>query len=334
VRATIQDVARESGVSVATVSRALRGMDHVAETTRLRVLDVAQRLGYVPHFGAAVLAGGATRTVGLLAPYFDIWYTSQIVAGVEAVLSAAGHDLIIFAADTAENRSRFLSRIDSLRTRLDGLLVVDFFPDTSELRRLIDSGLKLVALGESLEGVASITIDNVDAAYRATRHLVEIGHRKIAIAGAQQVSLDASLVLADRIYGYRAALEDAGLKERPEYSLDGMLSVNGGRNAIDELVELTEPPTAVFFLSDEMAIGGLAQARRRAVHVPLELSVVGFDDHDLADAFGLTTMRQRVRDLGSTAAHRMLALSTAEPGGATELMPVEVVVRDTTAPPR
>ena len=333
MRATIQDVAEEAGVSVATVSRALRGMDHVADGTRQRVAAVAARLGYVPHFGAAVLAGGATRTMGLVAPYFNIWYTSQILAGVEEVLSAAGHDLVIYAADTHTNRERFIRRAPSLRTRIDGLLVVDFFPDAGQLRRLVASGLSLVALGEHLDGVASISIDNFDAARRATRHLLEIGHRNIAIAGAQQVSLDPAPVLAARIDGYRAALTDFGIKPRPEYSLPGMLTVDGGREAVDELMNQSERPTAVFFLSDEMAMGGLAQARGHGVDVPTELSVVGFDDHDLAGAYGLTTMRQRVRELGTIAAQRMLAMSESDGDTAAELMPVDLVVRDSTAPP-
>jgi DNA-binding LacI/PurR family transcriptional regulator len=270
----------------------------------------------------------------LVAPYFNIWYTSQILAGVEEVLSAAGHDLVIYAADTHVNRERFLERAPSLYTRLDGLLVVDFFPNADQLRRLVASGLNLVALGEHLDGVASISIDNFDAAYRATRHLLEIGHTKIAIAGAHQVSLDPSPVLAARIDGHRAALSDFGIKPRPEYSLPGMLTVDGGREAVDDLTAQLDRPSAIFFMSDEMAMGGLAQARQHGLHVPTELSIVGFDDHDLASAYGLTTMRQRVRELGTIAAQRMLALPEADGEAAAESMPVELVVRDSTRPPQ
>jgi len=334
MRATIEDVAREAEVSVATVSRALRGMDHVAESTRRRVVETAQRLGYAPHFGASVLAGGVTRTIGLVAPYFNIWYTSQILAGVEEVLSAAGHDLVIFAADTPVNRDRFLARAHSLRTRIDGLLLVDFFPDIDQLQRLIESGHNLVALGEDLDRIPSLSIDNCDAAYRATRHLIELGHTAIGIAGGHQVSLDPSPVLAARIDGYQGALADAGLEEPGDYRLGGMLTVAGGRQAIDELAVQSAPPTAVFFMSDEMAMGALAQARRLGIEVPGDLSIIGFDDHDLAEATGLSTMRQPVRQLGSLAAEKMLSFPDHEAGGIHELMPVELVVRDTSAPPR
>ncbi len=334
MRSTIEDVAREAGVSVATVSRALRGMDHVAASTRERVVTTAQRLGYSPHFGASLLAGGATRTIGLVAPYYDIWYTSQVLAGVEEVLSAAGHDLVIYAANTPANREQFLLRAHSLQTRIDGLLLVDFFPDVTQLEQLVDSGLNLVAIGEDAARVPSISIDNFDAAFRATRHLIEIGHTRIGIAGGQQVSLDTSPVLAARIDGYQAALADAGLKEVADYRLTGMLTVSGGRQALDEWADQLDPPTAVFFMSDEMAMGGLAQARRLGIDVPGRLSIIGFDDHDLAEATGLSTMRQRVRQLGSLAAERMLSLPDHDSGRVHELMPVELVVRDSTAPPR
>ncbi len=333
MRATIQDVAREAGVSVATVSRAMRGMTHVAEDTRRRVLETAQRLGYAPHFGASSLAGGTTGMIGLVAPYFHIWYASQVLTGVEHVLSASSRDLVIFAGDTPENRARFLDRLPSLVTRIDGLILVDFFPNEDELRALRESGLALVAVGEELPGVASISIDNFEGAYRATNHLIDMGHTNIALGGGRQLSLDASPVLALRIDGYRAALEDAGLKPRVEYDLGGLLSSTGGRAAIDELLDLAEPPTAIFFLSDEMAMGGLAQARRRGLHVPSELSVVGFDDHNMAEAAGLTTIRQRVRELGVLAAQRMVAFADQDREGSHELVPVELVVRHTTSGP-
>lgn len=333
MRATIQDVAREAGVSVATVSRAMRGMTHVADETRRRVLETAARLGYAPHFGASALAGGTTGMIGLVAPYFHIWYTSQILTGVEQVLSEANRDLVIFAGNTPENRARFVDRVPSLETRIDGLILVDFFPNEQELEVLRSSALALVAVGEELPGLATIAIDNFEAAHRATSHLIDMGHTRIAVAGGRQLSLDASPVLAARIDGHRAALEDAGIKLREDYNLGGMLSPTGGRAAVDELIDLVEPPTAVFFLSDEMAMGGLAQARRRGLHVPSELSVIGFDDHDQAEAAGLTTIRQQVRQLGVVAAQRMLAFSDVDRDGSHELMPVELVVRHTTASP-
>lgn len=332
MRATIEDVAKEAGVSVATVSRAIRGMAHVAPATRLRVTEAASRLGWAPHFAASRLASGQTHTIGLVAPYFDIWYTSQIVAGVEGVLSAAGLDLVIYSVDTPGNRERFLERTHSLHSRIDGLLLVDFFPNSSQVAKLEESGVRLIALGEHLGGIPSIALDNFAGAYDAAQHLIDLGHEDIGVVGTEQMSVDASPVLAARIDGFNAALESAGLKSRREYSLPGMLSVGEGPRAIVAMLELDDPPSALFFLSDETAIGAMGEARRRGISVPGDLSIIGFDDHDMSEAMGLSTMRQPVRHIGALAAERILEASTTTP--LQETIPIELVVRHSTDRPR
>ncbi len=325
MRSTIEDVAREAGVSVATVSRAMRGMAHVAPATRDRVIEAAARLGWAPHFAASRLASGQTHTIGLVAPYFDIWYTSQILAGVESVLSAAGLDLVIYSVDTPGNRQKFLDRVPSLQTRIDGLVLVDFFPDPIQVAQLEESKVRLVALGEHLDHHPSIAIDNYEAGRKATRHLIDLGHTKIGIVGTEQMSVDASPVLAARIDGFKAALASAGIEHRREYSLPGMLSVNDGPRSIVALRDLDDPPTGLFYLSDETAIGAMGEARRQGISIPQDLSIVGFDDHDIAEAMRLTTMCQPVRYLGSLGAERMLEASVVGP--LHETVPVELVAR-------
>jgi LacI family transcriptional regulator, repressor for deo operon, udp, cdd, tsx, nupC, and nupG len=325
-------VAREAGVSVATVSRAMRGMAHVAPATRDKVVEAASRLGWAPHFAASRLASGQTHTIGLVAPYFDIWYTSQIVAGVESILSAGGLDLVIYSVDTPANRQRFLDRAHSLQTRIDGLVLVDFFPDATQIAKLEESRVRLLALGEHLDNHSSMAIDNFDAGRRAAQHLIGLSHKKIGIVGAEQMSVDASPVLAARIDGFHAALTNAGINHRREYSLPGMLSVTDGPRSIRALLELEDPPTALFYLSDETAIGAMGEARRRGLSIPGDLSIIGFDDHDLSDTMQLTTMRQPVRHLGALAAERMLEASVI--GKLHETIPVELVLRESTGQPR
>ncbi|VAW04360.1 hypothetical protein MNBD_ACTINO02-2339 [hydrothermal vent metagenome] len=325
-------MAREAQVSVATVSRAMRGMAHVAPATRDKVIEAASRLGWAPHFAASRLASGQTHTIGLVAPYFDIWYTSQIVAGVESVLSAAGLDLVIYSVDTPGNRQKFLDRAHSLQTRIDGLVLVDFFPDPAQVSQLEESKVRLMALGEHLDGHSSIAIDNFDAGRRATQHLIDLGHTKIGIVGAEQMSVDASPVLAARIDGFNAALTAAGIEQRREYSLPGMLSVADGPRSIVAITNLDEPPTALFYMSDETAIGAMGEARRHGISIPEDLSIVGFDDHDLSETMRLTTMRQPVRHLGALAAERMLEASVVGP--LHETVPVDLVLRGSTLRPR
>ncbi len=307
-------------------------MAHVKPATRDKVIEAASRLGWAPHFAASRLASGQTHTIGLVAPYFDIWYTSQIVAGVESVLSAADLDLVIYSVDTPSNRQRFLDRAHSLQTRIDGLVLVDFFPDPAQVIRLEESKVRLMALGEHLDGHSSIAIDNFDAGRRATQHLIDVGHTRIGIVGAEQMSVDASPVLAARIDGFNAALAASGIEHRREYSLPGMLSVTDGPRSIAAIQELENPPTALFFLSDETAIGAMGEARRRGLSIPQDLSIVGFDDHDLSETMQLTTMRQPVRRLGVLAAERMLEASVV--GRLHETVPVELILRGSTGRPR
>lgn len=339
-RATIEDVARRADVSVATVSRALRGMPNVAPETRSRVVEAAESLGYVPHAAAASLASGRSRAIGLVAPFFAIWYTSQVIAGVESVLSVFGYDLIVYAADTSENRAAFMERLGRRGARVDGLVLVDFFPDEDARQALATADLPIVSLGEHIEGVASLTVDNASAAHRAVRHLVDLGHVRIAIAGSKQVSPHGSPVLGERRRGYRRALREAGLEATGELELPGALFIAGGREAMDAIGEMDEPPTAVFCLSDEVALGLMGRASEIGVDVPGDLSVVGFDDHDLSPAFGLTTVRQPVSQLGGRIARYLLGnLGEAgighEPGihGHVEV-PVELIVRRSTSQPR
>ncbi len=333
-RATIQDVAHQSGVSVATVSRALRGKENVADETRARVIAVADRLGYQPHTAASWLASGKTMTVGVAAPYFDVWYTGRVLAGVEQVLSDAGYDLTVYAADTPDKRDRFAARSTSLQTRVDGLLLVDFSPDTGQLARLEASGIRIVAIGERLEPFASLAIDNISTAAEAVGHLVGLGHRRIALFGTEDIRTIGSPALTDRRTGYREALLGVGLAADPGLDIDCPLSVAGGAAGFDRFLRIPDRPTAIFCLSDETAMGAMGRARELGFSIPADVSIIGFDDHDLSESFGLTTMCQPVRQVGERAAELLLA-SIADPAAPCEhhTVGVELVVRRSTCPP-
>lgn len=227
-RSTIDDVARRAGVSVATVSRALRGMRNVATTTRQRVVEAAQQLEYHPHAAASWLASGRTMTIGVAAPYFGIWYTGKILAGIERVLSESGYDLVVYAADPPDNRDRFLDRAASLQTRIDGLILVDFFPDDEQVERMLDARLEIVAIGEYLDPFSSLAVDNEAAAFEAVSHLIDLGHRRVAIFGTEDIHKIQSPVLTPRRAGYARALGAAGIDVSHALDIDCALSVAGG----------------------------------------------------------------------------------------------------------
>lgn len=329
---TINDVAERAGVSVATVSRALRGLPNVSPATRERVANAAADLSYAADARASSLASGRTSVIGLVAPEFGSWYAAQTTAGVEIRLAEWGYDLLVYSLNPNEDRHAALGeRIGT--GRVDGLLMVDFFVGDSQESAAILKRVPLVTTGERIAGASSVTIDNVVGGAKAMQHLIDLGHRKIAYVGgniprrAVQGPTD-----HNRLVGANQALEAAGL-DPIDGAIDGGYSVEGGRQAFARMWTDNPDITAVFCGSDEIAVGLIVEARRSGVSVPGDLSVVGFDGHDMAEPFGLTTIQQQVRANGALAADLLLA-KINEPDIEPEhiVASTELVVRTSTSP--
>lgn len=304
-RATIDDVAREAGVSTATVSRALRHHPYVAESTRQRVVTAVERLRYVANANAARLASGQSRTVGLVAPMLTSWYTSELTVGVEEVLTQARFDLLIGTANSAA-RERIFRGDARFQQRVDGVILVDVFCGEEAASRLADLDTPVVVLGEQLHQLTSVSIDNSRGARLAAKHLIELGHKRIALVGGH-TNLDvAKNVPIERTAGFCQTLQSAGLRLPPAYLQDGDFTIAGGHESMQRLLQLPKPPTAVFFMSDEMAFGALQAVREAGIVVGRDMSVMGFDDHPVSESIGLTTVRQPVRDIGRLGARLML----------------------------
>lgn len=330
---TIEDVAAAAGVSVATVSRALRDLPHVAPATRLRVRAVAERLGYHADPHASRLAAGRTFTVAMALPLVGKWYFSQVVAGAERVLSADGYDVLLYAVEDRTVLDRFLADA-RYRKRSDALVIVDIRLSTAEFDALAGEGAALVTVGPVDSRFCSVSIDNVAAAGLAADHLLGLGHRRLGLIGGQADSPVHFEVPDERRRGFLAACGRAGVEVRPDHIVDGHFTVEGGAAAVDRILDTDSPPTAVFAASDEMAMGAIHRARQRGMAVPGDLSVLGFDDHDLAAVFGLSTIRQPVRRHGERVAELVLGLLSGEVDDPVHVVhPVEVVARATTAPP-
>lgn len=327
-RPVIGDVAREASVSIATVSRALRNQGRVASATRRRVHEAADQLGYVIDPHASRLRTGRHQTIGLVAPRLH-WYLGRMVLGVERVLHAAGFDLSLVAIETPKRRSDFLEAAGKFARRVDGLLLIDV-PVVEEGRKLL-AGLAnpVLTVGMTVPGRSSITIANRRAAKEATAHLIGLGHRRIglvAVEGAENGQTPESG--SERATGYRLAMTAAGLNVDPCLVVNGDWSPASGERALHHFLQLAEPPTAVFALSDEMAFGLMAAARSVGLNVPSDLSIVGFDDHELSTVFGLTTVQQSVDKLGEKAAIMLLELLDDPDRPPADLeWPVELVVR-------
>lgn len=331
--ATIEDVARRAQVSVATVSRALRGLPNVAPSTRQRVLGAAAELHYVADPSAARLASGRAQTIGLVVPMLGPWFYAQFFSGVEGVLAAAGYDVLPYTMSGPGGIERFLEQLP-FRKRVDGLIVVDAPVTDQQLGRLLDGEVRLVTVGLRSPRAPSLVVDNVAAARLAVGHLTGLGHRRIALIGGSADDPFRFSVPVDRYRGYLEAMRSAGLDPAPELAVPGNFSLEGGAEAMYRLLALPEPPTAVFACSDEMAIGAVQVARDAGLRVPESLSMVGFDDHDVSAYVGLTTVRQDVFGQGERAAQLLLDLLAGQVAELThEVQPTRLIVRRTTAPP-
>jgi LacI family transcriptional regulator, repressor for deo operon, udp, cdd, tsx, nupC, and nupG len=333
VSATIEDVARRAQVSVATVSRALRGLPNVAPSTRERVMTVAAELRYVADPSASRLAGGRSLTVGLVVPMLGQWYYSKLFSGVEGVAAAAGYDVLPFTLASPGGVERFLDTLP-FRKRADGLLLVDAALRPDQLRRILDVGVQVVTLGLSSELAPGLVIDNTAAARLAVGHLTGLGHRRIALIGGLDDDPFHFSAPVERTRGYQDALAAARLDLDHALVVPGNFSLEGGAEAMYTLLSLEEPPTAVFACSDEMAIGAMQVARDAGIRVPEEISIVGFDDHDVSAYVGLTTIRQDVVGQGERVATKLLDRLAGRPDPVEhEVHPTRLVVRRTTGPP-
>nr|WP_258562719.1 LacI family DNA-binding transcriptional regulator [Nocardioides sp. MAH-18] len=297
-------------------------------------MESALRLGYVPSPSAAGLASGQTRTVAVIVPMVTRWFFAAVVQGAEEVLRERGYDLLLYnlAGDATARHRVFATSL--LTKRVDAVLVLSLKPTAEELDRLGRLGRPVTIVGADMPGWATVRIDDRDAAATATAHLVSLGHRRVGyIGGATEGVLDFTAPTA-RLDGFRCTLEAAGIAPAPELEQDGEFTIAGGDRATRTLLALPDPPTAIFAASDEMAMGVLRAARELGVRVPQDLSVIGLDDHELADYFELTTVAQPVQEQGRVAAMQVLAaLSDGDWQPTQVILPTHLVVRRTTAAP-
>jgi len=327
--ASIEDVAKLAGVSIATVSRSLRGLPDVATATRDRVLAAAQELDYVASPFAARLASGRSSTLGVVVPFVNRWFFSEVLGSVEAVLSNAGYDLLLHNLGDSEGRARFFTNLP-VRKRVDAVLVVSLALTDEEVAALTSLELPVGVLGVKHPGMFSVRIDDVAAARTAVRHLLSLGHQRIALIGGDTDDPMRFTPPHHRGTGYREALKEAGIEPDPALEVLGYFTVDGGEAAMLNLLDRAEPPTAVFAESDEMAYGAIMAIRRRGLRVPEDVAVIGFDDHATAELLDLTTVRQPVAEQGAVLARELLDSLTDGAQPSDLVLDTELVVRGST----
>jgi DNA-binding LacI/PurR family transcriptional regulator len=329
--ARIADVAARAGVGVATVSRVLNGRSGVRPSTQQRVVEAIEALNYRPSSLARSLSLQRTMVVAALLPWFTNPSAVQRVRGIVDGLSGSHYDLMVFDIESEDRQRRAFELFDR-GERADGLLVVSTLPPEPEVDRLRAAGIPCVLIDAVHPSFPSIAVDDVAGGEIATRHLVALGHRRIALIGDPPPEFRFEWS-RDRTRGYERALASAGIEMRSELVREGTRLPHVARAVASELLSLPERPTAVFAASDTQAIGVLEAARALGIQIPEELSVIGFDDIEVAAYVGLTTVRQPLVQSGRRGAELLLeALGGERVGPLRELLPLELVVRGTTGP--
>lgn len=331
---TIYDVAKRAGVGIGTVSRVLNNSPQVREATRQRVLQAIEELNYRPSPIAQRLSRRQTLTIGVVAPFMTRPSVVERLRGIEAVLADTEYDLIVYNVETPARRDRYFRELPNSH-RLDGLIVVSLPPREEDIAHWTQAEVPIVLVDTGHPALSSVIIDNVAGGALATEHLIELGHRRIAFASDPLDNPFGFTPNRDRYQGYRQALAKHGLPFRPDYHQMAEHGRAQARAMTHRLLSLDEPPTAIFAASDTQAFGVIEAARDLGLRVPQDLSVIGFDDVEVAEFLNLTTIHQPLFASGQKGAKLMLrAIEDPQAKIVQERLPLQLIVRNTTAPPR
>lgn len=325
--ARMKDIAREAGVSVPTVSRALMGSDRVKPDTRQKVEAAAAKLGYTLNHIARSLRTQRTHLVVVIVPDIGNTFFSYVLGGIEE--EAQRHGYSVLFGNVAGDMRRAKSYGDRLLSgAADGVIFLDGqLPEPGWLEKVQDLGLPIVALCERMPGidVHTVTIDNEAAAYAATRHLIEAGHAIVAhIAGP-----DGNILSEDRIGGYRRAIVEACLAQHDSLIVGGDFTISGGYRAFNQVWADHPGVTAVFCANDEMAIGCINAMRDHGLSAPKDVAVIGFDGLEFGEAYypPLSTVVQPRSELGATAMRVLLSQIEGRPAKRQQILPFELAIR-------
>ncbi|MBK8034819.1 MAG: LacI family DNA-binding transcriptional regulator [Chloroflexi bacterium] len=334
-RVTITDVARAAGLSVATVSRVLSGYEFVKESTRTRVMEAVEQLGYVASLPARSLAGGRSRTIGVLVPNLDVGYVGTVTQGIDQALSKANCDLVLYTSH--HQATKEIYHVSAIANGItEGLLLVAPQFTSAYLDMLRERGFPYVLIDQTDANNNSDVVEstNYQGAYEATRHLCQLGHTRIAFIVGELSVWSA----VERLRGYKAALADHQIPLVPELILQGDYQQQTGYEVTKQVLNnVNPPPTAIFACNDISAFGAMDAAREHGLRIPDDISIIGFDDIPQASLVypKLTTVRQPLQQMGQVAAE-MLVERIMDPSRLPRrvTLATQLVIRDSCAPPQ
>ncbi len=331
---TIRDVARLAGVSIATVSRVANGRPDVSPDTRDEVLRVMREHGFTTNRNARALSGGRTGLIGFTVPFLDESYFAAILSGAAEALYELDQRVVL--CPTHHEHAREVNLLERLmRGTTDGAIILLPEESSEELRRLESHGYPFVVADARQrldDGIPVVAAAHAAGARAATEHLLRLGHRRVGLV----TGTPGWVATEERILGYRTALAAADVPFDDQLLAGRDFKTATGREATSRLLDLPSPPTAIFASNDNLAIGAMRAVFDRGLRIPDDVSVVGFDDTELAGSVfpRLTTVRQPLAELGRTA---VSLLNRLVEGQRTEALRIELatrlVVRESTAPP-
>lgn len=331
---TIRDVAKKAGVGLGTVSRVLNDNPGVSEATRQRVLDTIEALDYAPSPLARKLSLGKTLTIAAVIPFFTRPSAVGRLRGISNTLADTEYDLIVIDLEAPEQYEVYFSRL-ARGVQVDGVLLISLAPGQETLEKITHTGTPLVLIDvndPNLDKYDRVIVDDVEGGRLAVEHLLGLGHRRIAYIGDSFEDSYYFTSSKHRFEGYRSALLKAGIPIREEYYRHGPHGRYEARLLASEMLQLKDPPTAIFAASDTQAIGVLEAARDADLHVPEDLSVIGYDDIEIAEHLGLTTVRQLLFESGEQGVKLLLdRIRNSDEEPRTIVLPTKLVVRKTTA---
>lgn len=329
---TIDDVAREAGVGIGTVSRVLNHSPFVSEQLRQRVLAAIERLNYRPSRAARAFGRRRSQTLELLVPLFIGSFFLEVLRGIEDALVGTEYTLLARTMAQPDDRARAFEECCA-RGRADGALVLWTAPTDQLVARLAVQPFPVVLLNAVDPRVWSVAVDHDAASQLAVKYCMGLGHRRIALIDRHQDVFDASSAGICG-HGYREALLGSGVSLIDGYERMAELGQAGGAQALDALLALPEPPTAIIAASDEQAVGAFLAARERGWQVPGDLSIVGYSDSRYTEYLGLTVIAVPLREIGREATSALLG-AIADPSAAPQTIyrPTNLLVRRTCGAP-
>ncbi len=335
---TIYDVAKKAGVGIGTVSRVINNSPQISPGTREKVLKVIKKLKYQPSAMAQGLARKRTNIIACIVPFFTGYFYFELLNGVQQSLSNYGYDLIFYSIDKLEKKEEILKRT-ILERKVDGVLLISMPMPDKLVSKFRESNLPIVLVDSYHDALDSIVVENKEGAFIATEYLINLGHKRIGMINGCLSSVPA----INRLEGFKAALKkyniaycnafviNVGLNGDPEILHNDGFNKKAGYKAMNQLLASNgEQPTAIFISSDIQATGAIKAIQEHDLKIPDDITIIGFDDIELSEYLGLTTIHQPMYDMGTLAVNRLMdKIAGKDSNSYKTVFPTKLVIRET-----